>query len=110
VLDVSGSAVRRAVRATVAELAWESELEGDQTIAWEDPVRLCCSMAPVKARIGITDHGDDATQVEIEVSVPGFGPVPKRQLADRSAGLEQRIRRWAANPMTGSSDPVPVAP
>jgi hypothetical protein len=110
VLDVSGSAVRRAVRASVAELAWESELEGDQTVAWEDPVRLCCAMSPVKARIGITDHGDDATQIEIEVSVPGFGPVPKRQLADRSAGLEQRIRRWAANPMTGSSESVPVAP
>ena len=90
-LDVSGSVVRRAVRATLAELAWDSELEGDQTVAWEDPVRLCCSMSPVKARIGTTDHGDDATQV-------------------RSAGLEQRIRRWAANPTTGSSDPVPVAP
>jgi len=109
VLDVSGSVVRRAVRATLAELAWDSELEGDQTVAWEDPVRLCCSMSPVKARIGVTDHDDDATQIEIEVSVPGFGPVPKRQLADRSAGLEHRIRRWAANPTTGSSDSVPFA-
>ena len=100
-LDVSGSAVRRAVRATLTELAWDSEVEGDRTIAWEDPVKLCCSMSPVKAQIGVTDRGDDSTRVEIEVSVPGFGPVPKRQLADRSAGLEQRIGRWAANFATG---------
>jgi hypothetical protein len=57
-------------------------------------VRLCCSVSPVEATVGFqASHG--GTLVDVEVSVPGFGPLAQRQLADRATGLEQRITRWA---------------
>ena len=85
---------RRAAKRALTELGWEFQPEGERLATKEDPVRLCCSASPVEATIGFqTSH--EGTLVEIEVSVPGFGPPAKRQLADRAAGLEQRITRWA---------------
>lgn len=96
-LETTVSRASAAVARTLTELGWEYDSEEGITVAREDPAGLCCSMAPVKASIGLIDDGALATRIELEVSVPGFGPVPKRQLADRCAGLEQRIRRWEAD-------------
>jgi hypothetical protein len=79
----------------LAELGWRYEVTGDVVAAREDPVRLCCGISPVEATMAF-GSSDGGTTVVIEVSVPGFGPGPKRQLGDRAAGLEQRITRWAA--------------
>jgi len=99
-VDPQGS--RRAVMRALAELDWEFEPDGERLATKEDPVRLCCSVSPVEATIGFR-ASHEGTVVDIEVSVPGFGPLAQRQLADRAAGLEQRITRWAL----GSSSAEP---
>jgi hypothetical protein len=91
-VDPQGS--RRAAKRALTELGWEFELDGERLATKEDPVRLCCSASPVEATIGF-QASLEGTLVDLEVSVPGFGPPAQRQLADRAAGLEQRITRWA---------------
>jgi hypothetical protein len=91
--DLQGS--RRAATRALTELGWEFEPDGERLATREDPVRLCCSVSPVEATIGFQAI-HEGTRVDIEVTVPGFGPPAQRQLADRAAGLEQRITRWAS--------------
>jgi len=85
---------RRAAKRALTELGWAFEPDGERLATKEDPVRLCCSVSPVEATIGF-QASRVGTLVDVEVSVPGFGPLVQRQLADRAAGLEQRITRWA---------------
>jgi hypothetical protein len=93
-LRVGSQGSRRAAKRALTELGWEFEPDGERLATKEDPVRLCCSVSPVEATIGF-QASHEGTLVDIEVSVPGFGPPAQRQLADRAAGLEQRITRWA---------------
>jgi hypothetical protein len=92
-VDPQGS--RRAAKRALTELGWEFEPVGERLATKEDPVRLCCSVSPVEATVGF-QASHEGTLVDIEVSVPGFGPLAQRQLADRATGLEQRITRWAS--------------
>jgi hypothetical protein len=94
-LAVPPSQARLAAGKALAELGWSSDLAANIVHVREDPVKLCCGESPVSATIRFAP-ADVGTRVQMEFSVPGFGPRPKRQLADRTAGLEQRISRWAA--------------
>ena len=92
-----------AVNHALAELDWNTTSDQGVISTREDPTGLCCSMSPVEATIALTRDGGSATRIDLEVSVPGFGPGPKRQLVDRCAGLEQRIRRWESTLAASSS-------
>ncbi len=85
--------VREAAARAIAELGWYASETGNVLDVREDPTGLCCTMSPVEANLRFWPVSK-GTLIDIHVYVPGFGPIPKRQLADRAAGLEQRITRW----------------
>ena len=94
-LPVAPDDSRRAALIVLEELGWAASIKDGGLEAAEDPARLCCTASPVKAVLSF--HPVVAgTSVGIELSITGFGPAPKRQLADRAIGLEQRITRRAA--------------
>jgi hypothetical protein len=101
VLDADPATVREAASRAIAELGWYASDTGGGFDVREDPTGLCCTMSPVEATVRFWP-ATSGTLVDIEVYVPGFGPIPKRQLADRAIGLEQRITRW-----TGPAGSVP---
>lgn len=96
-LDVQPADARRAAISALAELGWELREHDDALEAAEDPARLCCTAPQVRAKLRFLSERM-GTSVMVQLSVPGFGPIPKRQLADRATGLRQRITRWAAGP------------
>ena len=96
-LDVPPERAIAAAESAVAELAWYRRRDGAILRVREDPAGLCCSMAPVEAELSFAG-GPERTEVSVSVYVPGFGPGPRRQLADRAVGLEQRTRRWSRQP------------
>ena len=81
----------------MSDEVWELESGGgDRIFAREWPWRISCQIRPasIEVRAAPTDTG--ATELRLDASVPGFGPVPARHLANHLRGLEMRIRRQAA--------------
>ena len=81
----------------MSDEVWELESGGgDRLFAREWPWRISCQIRPasIEVRAAPTDTG--ATELRLDASVPGFGPVPARHLANHLRGLELRIRRQAA--------------
>jgi hypothetical protein len=91
----------------MSDEVWELESGGgDRLFAREWPWRISCQTRPasIEVRAAPTDTG--ATELRLDASVRGFGPVPARHLANHLRGLELRIRRQAAAAVLGHSDRV----
>ena len=98
-LPVDADRTFAACRHVLAELDWSVlEQTEDHLVAREDPTRLPCCAAPARVEVSIAGRGDglSGSRVTMATRVPGFGPISARQVKDRSAGLQSRIRRRAA--------------
>jgi hypothetical protein len=90
-LDVTPTVASRAAREAIRGAGWNYEESGEQVEAREDVTRLCCKQAPVTVQISVREQ-DSGTEIRLEGRLPGWGPIPSRQLPDRLRMLERTIR------------------
>jgi hypothetical protein len=94
-VDLSPSSASRAIREAIGEAGWECSETGDYMEAREDSTKLCCTISPVKAEIRVREC-DGRVQIQLDGSIPGWGPIASRQLPDRLQLLERVIREGCA--------------
>jgi hypothetical protein len=92
-----GAAALEACRRALSREVWELEESGpDRVVASEWPWRINCRVRPARVEVRIESSIDGRTELRLEASAPGFGPIAGKHLADHLEGLEQRIREHAA--------------
>ena len=88
------------VRQDLTRQGWEVEMLGNELVAREDATRLCCIESPARVSLWFQE-GPGETVVEVEASVPGFGPVSRRNVRSRLACAARAVLRSAsATPRT----------
>jgi hypothetical protein len=90
-LDVAPTVVSQAIREAIREAGWDYDELGDHLEAHEDVTRLSCKEAPVTVAIHVREE-DSGVEIRLDGRVPGWGPIPSRQLPDRLQLLESTIR------------------
>jgi hypothetical protein len=83
-----------ACRQAMSGEVWEIEYQGrDRLVAREWPWRINCQTRPARIEIRVVSAADGATELRLEASAPGFGPIATRHLINHLRGLEEKIRR-----------------
>jgi RNA polymerase sigma-70 factor, ECF subfamily len=92
-LPVGPVAALRACRLALSPRVWECEDRGtDGLVAHEWPWRLNCQTRPARIEIRIDSAAADRTELRLDASVHGLGPIPSRHLASHLQAVEERIR------------------
>jgi hypothetical protein len=93
VVPVGLAAALEACRQALSAEVWELEENGpDRIVANEWPWRISCRTRPARIQIRIDSAAGKRTELRLDASAPGFGPIVGKHLADHLEGLEQRIR------------------
>jgi hypothetical protein len=91
--DVASAECRKALR----DLRWELSLgPEDRLVAREDLALLCCVEGPIQVDVRVLPRARDRSEVLIEASIVGRGPIQSKRLRDRVGGLERQILRKTA--------------
>lgn len=80
------------VARNLADYGWEIEATDDELIAREDATRLCCVESPAKVSLKFLP-GQGGTDVLIEASVSGFGPISSRNARNRLESVARVVLR-----------------
>ena len=95
-LPVEPSSALGACHAALSPQVWDCEDHGaDGLVADEWPWRLNCQSRPARIEIRIESAAQRHTDLRLDGSVPGLGPIPSMHLARHLEGLEARIREHA---------------
>jgi hypothetical protein len=88
----SAAGCRRALR----HLGWEVTVATDgRLLGYEDPTRLRCIEGPIRLEVQVLAREDDGTEVVLEASMAGRGPIQSKRLREKIPALEREIRRQA---------------
>jgi hypothetical protein len=98
--DTAPGALRTA-RAALAERGWDVDARDDGLTAREDPCRLPCHSWPSEVQVEVARSEDLGTLLNVEVEVPGWGPISARHAREQLAALARAI----AGPEPGSQSP-----
>jgi hypothetical protein len=98
-VPVGPAAALEACRQALSGEVWELEEDRpDRIVASEWPWRITCRTRPARIQIWIDSARENRTELRLDASAPGFGPIAGKHLADHLDALEHRIRALAANP------------
>ena len=62
-------------------------------IAREELALLCCTEGPIQVDLRVRPQAQDRSEIVIEASNVGRGPIQSKRLRERVGGLERQIRR-----------------
>jgi hypothetical protein len=103
-LDLGAHRVAVVCRQVFRQLAWEMRADdGSVIVAEEDATLLSCRRSPATSRLRIDPAEGGRSSVEVETTVPGFGPVSAGQARDRQLAVVRRIYARAASEMPSSA-------
>lgn len=104
-LPVGCARALAACEAAIGALGWELERRGPELVGYEDPARLCCRDSPVSAVLTVAPAGDEASELRVEMSVAGRGPLAARSLRTRLRALAVQIGRELGPGLGTAVDP-----
>lgn len=88
---------RRACVAALADLGWHIEADtGDGIRAREEPSRLPCHVTPASARL-LVSGGERSSAVNVEIRVPGIGPIATSHARGSQSALVRRVHEAATS-------------
>ena len=104
-LGVDHRAALAASAAAIEALGWDLESTDSALVGYEDSARLCCHDSPVRVSIAVVQSDAEASVLNIEATVPGFGPIASRSLKSRLRAIEGKIREFSDAPGGGATAP-----
>lgn len=87
----AGPGVLRTAGSALAERGWQVESRADGLTAREDPCRLPCHCWPAELQVRVERSEDLGTVLELEVEVPGLGPISARHAREQLAAAARAI-------------------
>lgn len=78
-------------RTALAERGWEVDARDDGLTAREDPCRLPCHSWPAEVQVKVERSEDLGTVLNVEVEVPGWGPISARHAREQLAVVARAI-------------------
>jgi hypothetical protein len=88
-----GQSVARC-RKALQGLGWEVSLAANgRLVGYEDQVRLRCMEGPIQLEVQVLERPRDRSEIVLEASMTGRGPIQSKRLRERIPGLERAIRR-----------------
>lgn len=97
-LEVDRRTALATSEAAIEALGWDAESTDSALVGHEDSARLCCHDSPVRVTITVARSGPEASVLNIEAAVPGFGPIASRSLSSRLRAIEAKILGLAGEP------------
>jgi hypothetical protein len=88
--EQSAAGCRRALR----DLGWEVSVASDgRLVAREDLALLRCMEGPIDLELRLLPRADDRTEIVLEATMVGRGPIQSKRLRERIPALERQIQR-----------------
>ena len=97
-LDQPPEDVRRVCLDRLGRLGWEVRESQDGFEVAEDATRLCCVESPASGHLRFRVSETGGTTLEVEASVPGFGPIASRNVRSRMALLIRACEKAPGEP------------
>lgn len=81
-------------RKALRDLGWEVSVASDGSLLGdEDQTRLRCTEGPIRVEVQVLAREHDGTEVVLEASMVGRGPIQSKRLREKIPALERAIRR-----------------
>jgi hypothetical protein len=83
-------------RKALRDLGWEISVASDgRLVGRENLMSLRCIEGPIHLEVQVLPRPDDGTEIVLEASMAGRGPIQSKHLRERIPALEREIRRQA---------------